>query len=60
MTCTLQAAVYNKSCVDCMTRAIKMLRSPDKRTTLALQKGKFDWMGLAMSEPVKARLREGV
>lgn len=57
--CTLQAAIYDKSCVHCMTRKIVSLRSPDKRLTLKLQLGTFDWMGKAMSERVKAQLKEG-
>lgn len=59
MTCQLRANVYDKSCVTCMTRKIKMLRSHDKRLTLALQLGTFEWMGKAMSERVKAQLKEG-
>jgi hypothetical protein len=57
MTCTLQSAIYDKSCVHCMTRKIISLRSPDKRTTLKLQMGTFAWMGIAMSERVKAQLK---
>lgn len=58
MTCQLRANVYDKSCVTCMTRKIKMLRSPDKRLTLKLRLGTFEWMGIAMAEKVKALLRE--
>lgn len=57
MNCQLQAAVYDINCVTCMVRAIKMLRSPDKRLTLALQKGKFELMGSKMAELVKEALR---
>lgn len=58
MTCALQAAVYDLNCVDGMTRAIKMLRSPDRRLTLELQKRKFELMGARMAERVKAQLKE--
>lgn len=58
MTCTLQAAVYDKSCIDCMVRKIKSLRSPDKRLTLKLQLGTFAWMGWSMADKVKAKLKE--
>lgn len=57
MTCTLQAAVYDKSCIDCMARKIRMLRSPDKRLTLKLQLGTFAWMGPKLAEQVKEVLR---
>lgn len=59
MICQLKAAVYDINCVTRMVRTIKMLRSPDKRLTLALQLGTFEWMGKAMSERVKAQLKEG-
>jgi hypothetical protein len=42
-----------------MTRKLKMLRSPDKRLTVKLQKGLLDWMGPLMAERVKAQLKEG-
>lgn len=58
MTCQLKAAIYDTACVTCMVRAIKMLRSPDRRLTLELQKGKFELMGPVMAEKVKAQLRE--
>lgn len=57
MTCTLQSAIYDKSCVHCMTRKIVSLRSPDKRLTLKLQLGTFAWMGPKLAEQVKEVLR---
>lgn len=57
MTCTLTAHVYDKSCLACMIRKIKSLRSPDKRLTLKLQLGTFAWMGPKLADQVKEVLR---
>lgn len=57
MTCTLTANVYDKSCLDCMIRKIKSLRSQDGALSRTLQLGAFAWTGEEMAEQVKARLR---
>lgn len=57
MTCSLKSSVYDRSCLTCMVRKIKMLRSPDKRLTVQLQKGFLEWMGVDMAGRVKEALR---
>lgn len=56
MTCD-HAPYYQKGCVSCMARHIKMMRSPDPKTTKKLQLSLLGSVPLEFAEAVKALLR---
>ena len=56
MTC-IHAPNYQKGCVSCMARHIRMMRSPDARTTKKLQLSLLASVPLEFAQQVKEELK---
>lgn len=55
--CT-HAPAYQKGCIPCSVRYIKMLRSPDRRMSRQLQEAHLEGLPAAAAEQVKEILRK--